>query len=57
MTERDLVASLHEEGLSAKEVHERLVEIFGGLAMAYSTITRTLRETSWTPSEERSQNF
>jgi hypothetical protein len=24
--------------------------------MAYSTITRTLRETSWTPSEQRSQN-
>jgi hypothetical protein len=57
MTQKDLVVSFHEEGLSAKEIHERLVEIFGGLAMAYSTITRILRETCWTPSEERSQKF
>jgi transposase len=57
MTQKDLVVSFHDEGLSAKEIHERLVDIFGGLTMPYSTVTGTLRETCWTPSEERSQNF
>jgi hypothetical protein len=45
MSQKDLVLSLHKEGLMAKAIHERLVELFGLLAMPYSTITRTLRET------------
>jgi transposase len=57
MSEEDLVLSLHEESLTAKQIHERLVEIFGPLAMPYSIVTRTIRKTSWTPSEEQSQNF
>jgi hypothetical protein len=57
MTQKDLVVSFYEKRLSANEIHERLVEIFGGLAMPYSTVARILRETCWTPSEERSQNF
>jgi hypothetical protein len=54
MSQKDLVISLHEEGLTAKEIHEQLVEIFGPLAMSYSTVTGTVKETCWTPSEERS---
>jgi transposase len=57
MSKEDLVLSLHEEGLTAKQIHERLVEVFGPLAMLYSIVTRTIRKASWTPSEERSQNF
>jgi hypothetical protein len=38
-------------------IHERLVELFGPLAMPYSTSMRTFRETCWTPFEERSRNF
>jgi hypothetical protein len=57
MSQEDLVLSLHEEGLTAKKIHEQLVEIFGPLAMSYSIVTRIIRKTSWTPSEEESQNF
>jgi hypothetical protein len=56
MSQEDLVLSLHEEGLTAKQIHERLVEIFGPIAVPYSIVTRTIRKTGWTPSEERSQN-
>jgi hypothetical protein len=57
MSQEDLVLSLHDEGLTAKQIYERLVESFGPLAMPYSIVTRTIRKTSWTPSEERSQDF
>jgi transposase len=57
MNQKDLILSLHKESLTAKAIHERLVEIFGQLAMPYSTVTRTFKETCWTPFEERSQNF
>jgi rRNA processing protein Gar1 len=46
MSQEDLVLSLHEEGLTAKQIHERLVEIFGPLAMPYSIVTRTIKKTS-----------
>jgi hypothetical protein len=52
MSQKDLILSLHEEGLAAKEIHERLVETFCPLAMLYLTVTRTIRETYWTLSEE-----
>jgi transposase len=57
MSQENLVLSLHEEGLKAKQIHERLVEIFGLLTIPYSIVTRTIRKINWTPSEERSQNF
>jgi hypothetical protein len=45
MSQKDLVLSLHEKGLTAKEIHEQLVEIFDLLAVSCSTVTRTIRET------------
>jgi histone-lysine N-methyltransferase SETMAR len=57
MSQKDLVLSLHKEGLTAKAMHERLVEIFGPLAMPYSTVTRTFKETCWTPFEQGSKQF
>jgi hypothetical protein len=57
MSQKDLILSLHKESLTAKAIHERLVEIFGPLAMPHSTITKTFRETCWIPFEEGSQNF
>jgi transposase len=57
MSQEDLVLSLHEEGLTEQQIHERLVEIFGPLAMPYSIVARIIRKTSCTPSEEPSQNF
>jgi hypothetical protein len=57
MSQEDLVLSLHEEGLTAKKIHERLVESFDPLAMPYSIVTRTIRKISWTASEDRSENF
>jgi hypothetical protein len=57
MSQKDLILSLYQEGLTAKEIHEQLVETFGVLAMPYLTVMRTIRETCWTLSEEWSQNF
>jgi hypothetical protein len=57
MCQKDLVLSLREEGSTAKQTYERLVEAFGPLAIAYSTATKTLRKTYWTPSDEWLQNF
>jgi hypothetical protein len=44
MNQEDLLLSLHEEGLTAKQIHQRLVEIFGSLAMPCSIVTRTIRK-------------
>jgi hypothetical protein len=38
-------------------MHERLVEIFGLIAMPYSTMTKIFRENCWTPFLEVFQNF
>jgi transposase len=57
MGQKDLILSLHKEGLTTKAIHERLVGIFGLLAMPYSTVTRTFRETCWTSFEQGSKNF
>jgi hypothetical protein len=39
----DAVRFLDDEGLPANVVHEHLVELFGGKALASSTATRTVR--------------
>jgi rRNA processing protein Gar1 len=57
MSQKDLVLSLHKKGLTAKAIHKQLVDIFGPLAMPYSTVTRTFRETCWDPFEQESKNF
>jgi hypothetical protein len=57
MSQKDLVLSLRKEGMTVEAIHERLVEIFGLLAMPYSTITRIFREICWTPFEQGSKNF
>jgi hypothetical protein len=60
MSQRDAVRFLHDEGLPADAIHQHLVEMFGEKAMAYSTITRTLRKMSWTGPEiqkEKPPNF
>jgi hypothetical protein len=48
MTQEDLVLQLHEERMSAVVIHTRLVEIFGPLALAYSSVTRIARSARWT---------
>jgi hypothetical protein len=48
MTQQDLVLQLHEEMISAIAIHTRLVEVFGPLALAYLSVTRIVRSTSWT---------
>jgi hypothetical protein len=57
MSQNDLVLSPHKEGLAVKIIHERLVGLFGPLAMPYLTTTKIFGKTCWTPFEEPSQNF
>jgi hypothetical protein len=51
MSQADAVRFLHGNGLPADVVHHHLVDVFGPMAMAYSTVTRTMREMSWTTPE------
>jgi hypothetical protein len=43
MRQEDLVFQLHEEGILSVEIHTKLVDIFGPLALAYSLVTRIAR--------------
>jgi hypothetical protein len=56
ISQYDLVLLLHEQCLRTNKIYEKLVEIVGALTLAYSTLTRTIRQRSWTPSEERPPN-
>jgi hypothetical protein len=57
MSQKDLVLSLRKESLTAKQIYERLVEIFGPRATAYSTMMKILRKTCWALFDERLQNL
>jgi hypothetical protein len=46
MSQRDAVRFLSDQGLPANVIHEHLVKVFGDKALVYSTVTRTLPETS-----------
>jgi hypothetical protein len=48
MAQEDLVHQLDEKRMSAVAIHMRLVDIFGPLAIGYSTVTKIARRTSWT---------
>jgi transposase len=57
MSQKDLILSLREKGLTAKQIYKRLVEIFGLLAIAYSTVTKIQRKTCSASSDEQPRNF
>jgi hypothetical protein len=48
MMQEDLVLQLCEKRMLAIAMHTRLVEVFGLLAMVYSSVTRIARSASWT---------
>jgi hypothetical protein len=52
MTQYDLVLSLQAQRQSATEIHHNLVQAFGEVATAYSTVTRTVKQSNWTVPEE-----
>jgi hypothetical protein len=51
MSQADAVRFLRGNGLPTDVIHQHLVDVFGPMAMAYSTVTRTIREMSWTTCE------
>jgi hypothetical protein len=51
MSRHDAVRFLNDKGLPANVIHEHHVDLFGDNALADSTVTRTVRQTSWTMSE------
>jgi hypothetical protein len=51
ISQHDAVRFLHSESLPADIIHEHLVPVFGDQAIAYSTVTRTLKELNWTAAE------
>jgi hypothetical protein len=48
MSQADAVRFLHGKGFPADVIHQHLVDVFGRMAMACSTVTRTTREMNWT---------
>jgi hypothetical protein len=57
MSQKDLVLSLRKESLTAKQIYENLVDIFGLFAIAYLSVMKILRKTCWAPSDEWRQNL
>jgi hypothetical protein len=51
MSQADAMRFPHGNALAADVIHQHLVDVFGPMAMAYSTVTRTIREMSWTTPE------
>jgi hypothetical protein len=48
LSQHDVIRFLHIQGIPPDIIHQYLVEVFGEMAMPYSTITRIIRERSWT---------
>jgi hypothetical protein len=46
MMQEDLVLQLHEEGMSTLAIYMRLVDVFGSLAIEYSSVTEITRRMS-----------
>jgi cytochrome c-type biogenesis protein CcmH/NrfF len=57
MSQQDLVLSLHAQGQSGTEIHHHLVQAFGELAIADSTVSRTIRILSWAMPDEETRDF
>ena len=52
MTQYSLVVSWHHQKVPATVIHQRLLDLFGDLAISYPTVTRTIRKLSWSTNEE-----
>jgi hypothetical protein len=53
MDQRSIAVYLDLKGLSARAIHEDLIATLGADAVGYSTVTRYLRETHFSPSTDR----
>jgi hypothetical protein len=53
MDERSICLYLNRKGLSAREIHEELVQVLGSDAVAYSAITFYLRASHWTAGKDQ----
>jgi hypothetical protein len=51
MSQHDAIRFLDDERLPANVIHEHLLELFGDKALASSTVTPTVRQTSWAMSK------
>jgi hypothetical protein len=60
MSQEGAVRFLHDQGLPAAVIHQRLVDLVGDKAIWYSTVTPTIGQRSWTAPEtpkDRPANF
>lgn len=57
MTQKDLVIKWHNEGYTPSVIHEKLMDTFQELSISVSTVSRTIREASWTKNQHRVENF
>jgi hypothetical protein len=57
MTQYDLGSSLHTHGKLATKIRQHLVRTFGELASVYSTVARSVRQSSWAFREEDARDL
>lgn len=48
ISQHDTLPFIHDQGFPANIIYQHLVDVLGEVALAYSTVTRTLRQLSWT---------
>lgn len=52
MTQKDLILKYHEKQMSPTQIHDKLVDIFEKKALSVSTVSRTIRQLSWSSSND-----
>lgn len=56
MTQKDLILKYHEKQMSPTQIHDKLVDIFEEKALSVSTVSRTIRQLSWSSSNDHQKN-
>ena len=56
MTQKDLILKYHEKQMSPTQLHDKLVDIFEDKALSVSTVLRTIRQLSWSSSNDHQKN-
>ena len=52
MTQKDLVLKWNEQHLTPTQIHEKLKDLFEEKSISLSTVSRTIRQLSWTSTKQ-----
>jgi hypothetical protein len=57
MSQRDFFLAVRAQAKPAKEIHHHFVDAFGGRAISYSTISRTIRKLNQNSKDDEARDF